>query len=280
MSAILEAREVTFRIGGKILVEAASLALQPGRITILVGPNGAGKSTLLRLMSGELAPGSGQVTSLGRPLPELPVWQLACRRAVMAQAARLNFPFAVHEVVRLGIEGLGPARSGGERSRLVETALAQADMLGHAARDYQTLSGGEQQRVQFARVLCQLMAGRHMEPQQALLLDEPIASLDLCHQLGLMDAAQNLARVQGVAVLAVLHDLNLAVRYADDLVAMQNGRIVARGTPPAVLDDRLLSEVFGIENRSDDQLRARFGPFVLPQFSTIAGRGQGAGRAA
>ncbi len=239
-------------------------------MTILIGPNGAGKSTLLKLMSGEMVPNLGQITSFGEALPAIPAWQLACRRAVMAQAQRLNFSFAVHDVVRLGIEGLGRACPPAQRSHMVEAALAEADMLGHAARDYQTLSGGEQQRVQFARVLCQLAAGRSVEPRQALFLDEPIASLDLCHQLGLMDAAARLAREQGVAVLAVLHDLNLAARYADELVVMQQGRIVAQGKPGGVLTDDLLARVFRVDNRSDAGLRSRFGPFVLPQFCSVA----------
>jgi iron complex transport system ATP-binding protein len=270
MKPIIDAQDVSYEIAGKRILTEVSLALEPGQTTILIGPNGAGKSTLLKLMTGELTPSDGQVTSFGVPLSRMPAWRLACRRAVMAQAQRLNFAFAVHDVVRLGIEGLGRACPPAERNRMVEAALEKADMLALASRDYQTLSGGEQQRVQFARVMCQLAAGRSEDPVQALFLDEPIASLDLCHQLGLMDAAASLGKKDGVAVLAVLHDLNLAARYADRLVAMQNGRIVAHGKPNEVLTDQLLATVFGVENRSDAQLREQFGPFVLPQFCTVA----------
>lgn len=270
MKPVIEVHEAGFSIRSKTLVGQCSLALKPGRVTVIIGPNGAGKSTLLKLMSGELKPTAGVVESLGEPVARIPVWRLACRRAVMAQAARLNFPFVVHEVVRLGIEGVGRSYPQAEQDMLVKTALEQADVLALAARDYQSLSGGEQQRVQFARVLCQLQAGRSVEPLQALLLDEPIASLDLCHQLGLMNAAKALAQGQQVAVLAVLHDLNLAAHYADELIAMDRGRIVARGAPAEVLTPELLLEVFGVENHVESALRSQLGPFVLPQFCTIA----------
>lgn len=270
MNAVIDAQNVIYAIGRKTLVDFCSLTLLPGQMTIMIGPNGAGKSTFLKLMSGELRPSGGAVLSLGAPIGTIAAWRLACRRAVMAQAQRLNFPFAVHEVVRLGIEGLDRARSKGDRDDLVEMALVEADMLGYAARDYQSLSGGEQQRVQFARVLCQLSAGQAVEPAQALFLDEPIASLDLRHQLGLMDAVQALARKRSVAVLAVLHDLNLAAHYADDLIVMHGGQIVGRGAPSEVLTDHLIRDVFGVENRGALDMRSLYGPFILPQFCTVA----------
>ena len=280
MTAILEARNAGFSVRGTTLVREASLALHPGRMTVVIGPNGAGKSTLLKLLSGELTPQTGAVTSLGVPLSAVPVWRLACRRAVMAQANRLTFPFAVHDVVRLGLEGIGRAKSRAVTEAIIERGLESADVLTLSGRDYQTLSGGEQQRVQFARILCQLDAGRDVEPRQALLLDEPIASLDLCHQLALLDTARGLAITGGIAVLAVLHDLNLAATYADTLVVMHRGRVVAEGAPGDVLTPALMLEVFGIVMRPRDQLSPAV-PVVLPQLcqrQAIVGRE--AGRAA
>jgi iron complex transport system ATP-binding protein len=245
MNAIIEARAASFTIRGKALVHDATLALQQGQITVIIGPNGAGKSTLLKLLTGELQPTCGTVLSLGVPLTSIPVWRLACRRAVMAQGAGVLFPFAVHEVARIGLDGVGRSLSEARKSRIVEETLASADVLHLADRTFQSLSGGEQQRVQFARVLCQLKAGATVEQHQALFLDEPIASLDLRHQLALLDTARKVAD-SGVAVLAILHDLNLAATYADHLVVLSNTAIVAGGYPSEVITQSMLAEVFGV----------------------------------
>lgn len=262
-ASIVEARALGFRTSGKTLVEDASLSLEPGTTTILIGPNGAGKSTLLKLMTGELRPSGGEVSIDGQPFAAVPAWKLACQRAVMAQHARLVFPFSVYEVARLGVDGVGRALTRQRREAVVAECLSAAGVLDLAGRRYQTLSGGEQQRVQFARALCQLEAGRSVAGRQALFLDEPIASLDLCHQLALLDMARSIA-ARGVAVLIVLHDLNLAVTYADRLVVMDRGRIIAQGEPAATLDDALLRQVFKVE-LSLSRAPSPGLPFLLPQ---------------
>ncbi|MFY8115539.1 MAG: heme ABC transporter ATP-binding protein [Rhabdaerophilum sp.] len=264
MSIVLRAERAGYRSGRRWLVEEAELVLEAGTLTVVIGPNGAGKSTLLRLMSGELAPNQGVVTSLGQPLARVPAWQMAARRVVMAQSGRLAFPFRVHEVVALGILAVGRRLDRTERDSLVERSLQAADMLALAERDFQTLSGGEQQRVHFARALCQLEAARRIENQQVLMLDEPIASLDLEHQFALMDAARALTRRPDspVAVMAILHDLNLAACYADDLVVLNRGRIAAQGPVPEILDEALLADVFGVRLAITRQHGL---PVILPQ---------------
>lgn len=262
-SSILSGRNLGFRAGGRALVADASLDLRPGSTTILIGPNGAGKSTLLKLLTGELASASGSVRIGDEALAAIPVWRLACLRAVMAQHSRLAFPFNVYEVARLGVDGIGRALTRQRREAIVAESLTAAGVLDLAGRRYQTLSGGEQQRVQFARVLCQLEAGRSVSERQALFLDEPIASLDLCHQLALLDMARSIA-ARGVAVLVVLHDLNLAVTYADHLVVMDRGRVIAQGKPAETLDDALLQQVFRV-GLSLSRAPAPGLPFLLPQ---------------
>ena len=261
--AIVSARGLSFRAGGRALVSDATLDLTPGSTTILIGPNGAGKSTLLKLMTGEAKASAGLVTIDGENLHAIPGWRLACQRAVMAQHARLVFPFSVYEVASLGVDGIGRALSRQRREALVGECLAAAGVLELASRRYQTLSGGEQQRVQFARTLCQIEAGRSVASRQALFLDEPIASLDLCHQLALLDMARAIA-ARGVAVLVVLHDLNLAVTYADHLVVMDQGAIIAQGAPAKTLDDALLRQVFKVD-LSLSRAPAPGLPFLLPQ---------------
>ncbi|HEY5796737.1 MAG TPA: heme ABC transporter ATP-binding protein [Bosea sp. (in: a-proteobacteria)] len=261
--AIVSARGLSFHVGGRALVGDATLDLLPGTTTILIGPNGAGKSTLLKLMTGEAKASRGDVSIDGEKLHAIPAWRLACQRAVMAQHARLVFPFSVFEVASLGVDGIGRALSRQRREALVGECLAAAGVLDLAGRRYQTLSGGEQQRVQFARVLCQIEAGRSVASRQALFLDEPIASLDLCHQLALLDMARAIA-ARGVAVLIVLHDLNLAVTYADHLVVMDQGAIIAQGAPSKTLDDALLRQVFKV-NLSLSRAPSPGLPFLLPQ---------------
>ena len=270
MNLLLQAEQAGYRSGGPWLVEAADLALAAGTFTVVIGPNGAGKSTLLKLMSGELKPHRGVVRSLGQPLAEVPAWQLAARRVVMAQSGQLGFPFRVHEVVSLGALAVGRRLARAERDSLVEASLRAADVLPLAERDFQSLSGGEQQRVHFARALCQLDAAARIERRQVLMLDEPIASLDLEHQFALLDAARALARRPDhpVAVMAILHDLNLAACYADHLVVMKRGRIAAQGPVRDTLDEALLAEVFGVR-----LALSRHGglPVILPQARLAAG---------
>lgn len=245
MSPILDARNIAYRTGGRMLIEGIDLSIESGTFTIVIGPNGAGKSTLLRVLCGELAPTQGEVVFNGRSLSAIPAWRLAHSRAVMPQATELGFPFTVFEVAQLGVEGIGQGLNRRQRQHLALEALEEADVAHLARRNYQTLSGGERQRVHFARVLAQLAAGRTVETRQVLFLDEPIASLDLKHQLALLDKAKRLAR-KDLTVVAVLHDLQLAADFGDSLMLLQSGRLVSQGDAARVLNSSHLSDVFGV----------------------------------
>ncbi|GJD49173.1 Hemin import ATP-binding protein HmuV [Methylobacterium crusticola] len=260
---LLEARDLGYRVGGRDLVRGVALRVEAGSLQAVVGPNGAGKSTLLRLLCGELRPTRGQVAYAGEPVERIPPWRLAGLRAVLPQSARLAFSFSVAEVARIGLDGVGRRRDARAEAAILARALEQADVAHLAARAYQSLSGGEQARVQFARVLCQLAAGRTVAARQVLFLDEPTASLDLRHQCAVLDAAADLAR-QGAGVVAILHDLNLAAAYAGTLLVLHEGRLVEQGPPGRVLRDDVIASVFGV--------RWRVGwtpgpgqPFLLPQ---------------
>ena len=259
----LAGSDLAYATGGRTLLEDVSLTVERGTLQVVIGPNGAGKSTLLRLLCGELTPTRGLVTYGGVPVARMPGWQLAARRAVLPQSARLAFPFAVAEVVRIGLDGIGRGLGRRERTAILAEALDRADIRHLAERSYQSLSGGEQARVQFARVLCQLAAGRTIGSDQVLFLDEPTASLDLRHQCAILDTVDALRRT-GVGVVAILHDLNLAAAYADTLVVLASGRLVARGTPAAILCDALIADVFGVR-WPVGQVPAGGGPFILPR---------------
>jgi iron complex transport system ATP-binding protein len=260
---LLDARGVSVRFGGQMPVSDVSLSVDPGELLVVVGPNGAGKTTLTRVLTGEIAPSEGAILFDGEPLATIPAWKLAARRAVMAQANRLAFPFGVAEVVRIGIDSVGRALPRLDRDRLIAEALAAADVAHLAGRSYQNLSGGEQQRVQFARTFAQLTAGRRFGSRQVLFLDEPVASLDLAHQIALMESAARLAG-EGVAVIAVLHDLNLAATFADRILVMQGGRAAAIGRPADVITRARIAEIFGVDLAREATIAGEL-PVVLPQ---------------
>lgn len=246
MKPLLSLREASYRWKTRTLVRSATLDIWPGRLVVVAGPNGAGKSTLLRMLSGELRPSEGEILIGGERLDAVAPWRLARWRAVMTQMVEISSPFTAAQVVRLGLDGGGKAASASRRRDIIERSLAAVEATEFAGRLYHRLSGGEQRRVQFARALAQLDAGASFGGSQALLLDEPVANLDLRHQIRLLDEARHLAR-RGVAVLAVLHELNLAARYADVLTLMRGGTIVASGAPAEVLDPGLLSATFGMD---------------------------------
>jgi iron complex transport system ATP-binding protein len=246
---MLEARHVTVRRGTKALVADASLTIVPGRLTAIIGPNGAGKSSLLRAMAGELQPTEGVVSLDGIDIRDIPVARLAARRSVVAQSTNLSFPFTVLEVVMLGATVPGFGISDTEAAAAAREALAAVNLMAFEARMIHELSGGERQRVHIARALCQLhKAPRRPSEAGALLLDEPTANLDLKHQDDVLTVVKEQSHL-GRAVLLVIHDLNLAAAFADEVVLMADGRIVGRGTPDDVLNEDLLSHTFGCRLR-------------------------------
>ncbi|MEM6529324.1 MAG: heme ABC transporter ATP-binding protein [Chloroflexota bacterium] len=219
-----------------------SLTVTPGEILAVVGPNGAGKSTVLKVLAGEIGTHGGSVT-VGKQ--ELSTWRkrdLARVRAVLPQRSSLSFGFAAREVVLMGRT---PHLKGGETyedHRIVDDAMQLTRTEHLADRTYTTLSGGEQQRVQLARVLAQIWEG---DAPRYLLLDEPTNNLDLSHQHSTLAIARQFTR-RGVGVLAILHDLNLAAQYADSIVVLKDGAVLAEGTPSSVLTPETIGKTYNI----------------------------------
>ena len=232
-ASILSLQHVGFRIGAYAIVDDVSLAFARGTLTTLIGPNGAGKSTLLGLAAGDLAPTSGLVTLAGKPIAHWRARELAGQRSVLPQDHAVRFAFGAREVVAMGRL---PHPPDPERdARIVDAALAAADVVHLAERDVQTLSGGESARVAFARVLAQ--------DTPLVFLDEPTAALDLHHQESVMRTARRLAD-DGACIVIVLHDLNLAAAYSDRIVMLAEGRIVADGTPRDVLRPDTIERIY------------------------------------
>ncbi|WP_334175353.1 heme ABC transporter ATP-binding protein [Pseudoxanthobacter sp.] len=264
-AAMAETRAVTFARGSRTVLDAVDFAAFPGTFTAIVGPNGAGKSTLLKLMAGEHRPGAGTVLIDGVPLAVLGARRAAMRRAVLPQATSLSFPFNVREIAALGITVPGFVMARGEVDDIIDAALERVDLTDKADRLYDALSGGERQRAQLARVLCQSWAGERQNGPGLLMLDEPTAAQDLAHQLRVLDAARDHARGGGAAIV-VLHDLNLAARYADRMVVIAAGRKAAEGPPSEVLTLELLRTVFAV-HLPPSTVPPDGCPFILPQIA-------------
>lgn len=246
---VLRGRDLTFTHGrGRDLtftraparrpaVRRVSVSVAPGSLLAVVGPNGAGKTTLLRVLSGSLSPQEGRVFLDDRPLADFGDRERARAIAVAPQSESSPFPVTVREMVEMGrYPHLGPWERSGIRDRaVVERAMAVCGVGAFADRQLAELSGGEQQRVRIARALAQ--------DAPVLLLDEPTAGLDLRY---CMETFGLLARLRddGLAVLVVTHDLNLAARYADRLLLLDRGRATARGGPGDVLSRRSLEAAY------------------------------------
>jgi iron complex transport system ATP-binding protein len=231
--------------GNRTTLFELTVALSPGEVLAVIGPNGAGKSTLLKALCGDLAPYQGMVEIDGRPISSIPIGELARLRGVLPQHSSLAFPFSVIDVVLMGRHPYNNGNDGEEDRRHALEALRMVDMLHLSDRAYTTLSGGEAQRVQLARVLAQIRDARPGD-ERYLFLDEPTSSLDLAHQHGILSLAQVLA-AEGYGIFVVLHDLNLAAQYADRVLLLKNGRHLALGTPREVLSEELIAEGFGLE---------------------------------
>ena len=237
----MKAEAIEVRAGAKVLVTDVSLALAPGEFVAVIGPNGAGKSTLLGALSGDRRLAKGRVLLDDKPLAQWSKRQLAHRRAVLPQHSNVAFDFTGLQVAMLGLLAHRDRLSERQMRALAEQALSETEAIAFADRPYTVLSGGERQRVQLARVLAQCDADPAARP--FLLLDEPIAGLDLAHQHAALASARR--RVdRGLGVLAVLHDLNMAARYADRVAIVERGRLTALGPVGPTLEPRRLSAVF------------------------------------
>lgn len=235
--------DASVHIRNKPLLDGINLEVVSGELLVAIGPNGAGKSTLLKVISGEVEVDKGWARLDEAPISSYSLKDLSVMLAVLPQHTELHFSFEVQQVIALGRI---PHASGNRRNaEIVNEIMKLLEILHLARRDYTTLSGGEMQRVQFARALSQIW---DISGPGFLLLDEPTSSLDLSHQHAVLRVAKDMSR-KGIGVFVVLHDMNLAARYADRIVLMHAGRIVQQGSAEEVLTEQNLQEVFGVSIR-------------------------------
>lgn len=247
---MLTARNIIYRVSQRELLSGISIDLEPSRLHLIIGPNGAGKSTLIKVLARHLRPQTGTVEYDGVDIANASDLDLAKRRAVLSQAVEVAFPLLVSEVVMMGRYPHFGGRPGPVDRRVANEMMELFQVTEFAGRNYQTLSGGERQRVNFARVLAQLWRNGESEANPGtryLFLDEPLTFLDIKHQIDFMKQVRAFTAQPDIVTVGVVHDLNLAARFADQIVVIDDGRIVGKGTPDAVLTPGLIKDVFGIE---------------------------------
>lgn len=253
----LQVDGVTLGYADRTVVEDFDLTVPPGRITCIVGANACGKSTVLRAMARLLKPRGGQVLLDGRDLHSLPTKQVARTLGLLPQSPIAPEGIVVADLVARGRhphQGM-LARWTAQDEEAVAEALRLTDTAGIADRSVDELSGGQRQRTWIAMSLAQ--------QTDVLLLDEPTTFLDVSHQVDVLDLLTDLNRQRGTTIVMVLHDLNLAARYADHLIAVRAGRLHAAGDPSQVLTAEVVREVFGMESQViDDPVSGK--PIVLP----------------
>ncbi len=229
----IEAINLTCRYGSLTALRDVTAAAAPGRLTVVIGPNAAGKSTLMRCLIGALKPSEGAAMIDGVPAHRLNTKRLAQRIAYVPQRSAIGAAFTARQVIELGRYALPVSRS------RIDAPMAQMDLEDVAERPYQALSVGQQQRVTMARALAQLAPDGH------LLLDEPVSAMDLRHVHQTMKVLREVAR-GGATVILAMHDLALAAAVADDAWLLRDGRLLAAGTVPDVLEINRLRSVFGV----------------------------------
>lgn len=268
---------LTFEAGRKTLLQQVSCKAPAGELLAVVGANGAGKSTLLGLLSGDITPTAGTIYFEGQPLATQPAARLARRRAILTQQHGMALAFTVHELVMMGRYPYFRGSPSSHDHEIVDRALQLVKLGCLAGRSYPTLSGGEQQRAQLARILAQVWEAE----QGFLLLDEPLTGLDPLHQHHTLTVVRDRVRQQGFGAVVVLHDLNLAAQYADQILLLYEGRMLGHGPPAATLTCENIHQGFGLDVElfrhphlecplivtcPQHESMARYRPAVLPAF--------------
>jgi iron complex transport system ATP-binding protein len=243
---MLTAQNITYSIGDKKLLDNVSVSFEPGRLNLIIGPNGAGKSTLVKVLCNQLVPQQGSVYYGEKNMVTMPVAEQAKLRGVLSQNVELAFPLTVAEVVMMGRYPHFAGAPAQKDKVACEEAMRFFDVLDMAGRNYMTLSGGEKQRVHFARVVAQIW---YPVPGSCryLVLDEPLTFLDVRYQFAFMQQVTELLRNPDMVVVGVVHDLNLAAKFGGQITLLHQARVLANGTREEVLTKEHIREAYQLE---------------------------------
>ncbi|HEA29230.1 MAG TPA: heme ABC transporter ATP-binding protein [Leeuwenhoekiella sp.] len=243
---MIKANNITYKIGDKTILNDVSVSFAAGKINLILGPNGAGKSSLVKVICNQLKPQEGSVYYEQKNIIGNDVAQLAKVRAVLSQNTELAFPLKVKEVVMMGRYPHFQVTPGEKDKNACNEAMRFFDVEAMADRDYLTLSGGEQQRVHFARVVSQIWYPTE-NACRYLILDEPLTFLDVHYQFHFMHKLQELLKQENLVIVGVVHDLNLAAKFADHLVLLHEGKLLASGTKTEVLTKEHMKTAYRLE---------------------------------
>ena len=241
---MIEASKISYQVSGKNLVKPLNVTFHAGEMAVIMGANGAGKSTLLKLLTGALKPSSGNIFYKKKDLSTYTSEELAKERAVLSQSYQLNVPITVSDIIMMGRYPYFNASPTLHDQAIFDSAVHTLGITHLLDRDYNTLSGGEAQKVQMARVLAQVWQNKGDKPK-VLYLDEPVSSLDMKYQHEILGITKRFAEA-GNAVITVLHDVNLALQYADRIYFIKNGELQYSYTSGGNIDLELLYQIFDV----------------------------------
>ncbi|MCF0057855.1 heme ABC transporter ATP-binding protein [Dyadobacter sp. CY356] len=261
---MIEASHLHFGVKNKSLLQDINFKAKTGEFWAIVGANGAGKSTFMKALSKEITPTSGTISFHGRDLKKYSLKELAQKRAVLAQQNVITLSFSVREIVLMGRYPYYDSKPSPKDLAIVDHCLQKLGIAHFRDRLYPTLSGGEQQRVQLARTLAQIWEVR----EGFILLDEPTSGMDLLHQYETFQLAKEMTG-KGYGVIAVVHDLNFALQYADQVLMLKKGKTFAMGTAHEVLTGENIREAFGVSVRIIQPEDTPF-PVIIPEASSVS----------
>lgn len=245
---MIEVNNITVQKGQKVIVRGTSFRIRPRQITVAIGKNGAGKSTLLEALTGSNPIQSGTILWEGKHLSRFDLKTLAQRRAVLSQKVAITFPIRVAELVEMGCYAAPEPLLQKKITTLIRHALKEVELEDFADRDFRTLSGGEQKRALLAKCIVQINCTHWADVNKYLFLDEPTANLDIQQQYKLLQLVKKIVKRRNIGVFAVLHDINLAAQFADEILLIKNGQILHQGSPATTLTAQNLEEILGIQS--------------------------------
>ena len=254
----LNLESVSLKLDNRQILKDVSLEINEGEIVSVIGPNGAGKSTLLNVLTGDINPDSGEIFYDNKQLKQISIQERAFTRSVMSQMQTLVFNFNVKDVIEMGWLQRGNSDFSNNFSMAFENVTKECNVHNLIHRKFNSLSGGEQRRVHFARTLLQLWRPSESNDPRYLLLDEPTANLDLSSEMLLMNILKKRASLN-VGILVILHDLNLASHFADKIAIIKDGEIMAFGEPEKIMEDAFLTSIYDVPIKvKHDPLRVHY----------------------